>query len=321
MAVERSASVEDIARYSRATIAGGSKSFAAASRLLDSESREGAHMLYAWCRHCDDLIDAQHLGSAIDSRAAPSQATLEMLQHETRRALDGQPVEHPAFVALQCVARRYDIPERYPLELLQGFAMDVNRHEYGTLEDTLLYCYHVAGVVGVMMAHVMGVRGGDALLRAADLGIAFQLTNVARDVMDDARAGRMYLPATWLEEAGVPRSGFLQVEHRSAVFALVCRLLAHAERYYDSALEGLPRLDWRAAWGIATARYVYRDIGRLIVRRGPAALEQRVVVGRGRKLFGAARGLVRSLYASSLGRRSTPRPRAGLWTKSDQLDA
>jgi phytoene synthase len=313
--------VEDIAEYCRATIAGGSKSFAAASRLLDPETREGAHMLYAWCRHGDDVIDSQHLGSAIDSNAAPSQATLQLLEQETRRALDGQPVEHPAFVALQRVVRRYDIPERYPLELLQGFAMDVHRHEYSTVEDTLLYCYHVAGVVGVMMAHVMGVKSGDALLRAADLGIAFQLTNVARDVMDDARAGRIYLPATWLAEAGVSSRDLLQVEHRSAVFGLVCRLLAEAEHYYDSALEGLPHLGWRAAWGIATARYVYRDIGRLIVRRGPAALEERVVVGRGRKISGAARGLLRSLYASSIGRRSSVKPRIGLWTKSDQLDA
>jgi phytoene synthase len=277
-------------------------------------------MLYAWCRYCDDQIDSQHLGFATDETALSPEAALASLRVETRKALVGETVENPAFVAFQRVVERHEIPERYPMELLDGFAMDVDGHRYETLDDTLLYCYHVAGVVGVMMAYVMGVKSGDALLRAADLGIAFQLTNISRDVMDDARVGRVYLPADWLEASAVRPDEIVDTRHRPAVSTVVQRLLAEADRYYDSAVEGLPSLGWRSAWGIATARYVYRHIGRLIVRRGSAAWDERAVVGKGRKLLGAWCGLCRALYSSSLGRRQPPKPRTGLWTKATHDD-
>lgn len=312
---ERAGPPDEIERYSRATIEAGSKSFAAASRLLDSKSRESAHLLYAWCRYCDDQIDSQHLGSSPNVEYQASHAMLEALETDTRRALAGERVSHPAFVALQRVVRRHGIPDRYPLELLQGFRMDVEQYRYDRLEDTLLYCYHVAGVVGVMMAYVMGTKDGDALLRAADLGIAFQLTNIARDVMDDARVGRIYLPSEWMKEAGVPPEGILQSAHRPAVFVVVRRLLCEAENYYDSAVQGLPHLGWSAAWGIATARNIYRDIGRVIVKRGTAAWDERVVVGRARKLYGAVLGLQSSLIAHSVGKLIPARGRSGLWTK------
>ena len=96
------------------------------------------------------------------------------------------------------------MPHRYPLEHLDGFVMDVEGREYHTLTDTVEYCYHVAGVVGVMMAYIMGVRDEPTLDRATDLGLAFQLTNICRDVVEDAEVGRVYLPLDWLTEAGVP---------------------------------------------------------------------------------------------------------------------
>jgi len=277
-------------------------------------------MLYAWCRYCDDQIDSQHLGFAIERDPAPPRSRLEQLERETRRTLAGEPVEHPAFVALRRVVERHGIPHRYPLELLQGFAMDVEQRRYDELEDTLMYCYHVAGVVGVMMAYVMGVKDSDTLVRAADLGIAFQLTNIARDVMDDAHLGRTYLPSKWLAEAGVPPAEIMLAERRPAVFKVVKRLLDEAERYYDSAAEGLPQLGWRAAWGIATARIVYRDIGRIVIKRGPAAWDERAVVGRGRKVYGAMRGLLRAASAVSVGRQLPAKQRTALWTKSIQSD-
>ncbi len=275
-------------------------------------------MLYAWCRYCDDQIDSQHLGFPSEGDGPDEFATLASLREETRRALAGEPVEDPAFLALQQVVKRHDIPHRYPMELLDGFAMDVEQCNYDHLDDTLLYCYHVAGAVGVMMAIVMGVKGGDALVRAADLGIAFQLTNISRDVMDDASIGRVYLPADWLAAAGVARDEIMLTQHRPAVFSVVRRLLAEAELYYESAVEGLPELGWRAAWGIATARYVYRHIGRLVLKRGTSAWDERAVVSRGRKLVGACCGSLRSLNASTVGRVRSPRPRGDLWTKLDQ---
>jgi phytoene synthase len=199
--------------------------------------------------------------------------------------------------------------------------MDVGQCRYNELEDTLLYCYHVAGVVGVMMAYVLGATSSDTLLRAADLGIAFQLTNIARDVMDDARRGRIYLPSKWLAEVGVPSADIMLPEHRPAVFTVVRGLLDEADRYYDSAAKGLPQLRWRAAWGIATARTVYRNIGCVVVERGPAAWDRRAVVGRGRKVWGAFRGLLRAATAVSIGRLLPAKQRTGLWTKPVQNDA
>ena len=310
----------EISEYSRTAIVKGSKSFSAAARLLDARCRDGAQMLYAWCRYCDDQIDSQHLGFALDGRPSCPEDTLEALRHQTRRALAGERVENPAFVAFQSVVTEHGIPERYPLELLEGFAMDVGGFRYETLDETLLYCYHVAGVVGVMMAYVMGVESGDAQLRAADLGIAFQLTNISRDVIDDARAGRVYLPTAWLKTAGVPPDEILDARHRQGVFEVVRRLLREADRYYDSAVQGLPSLGWRSAWGIATARYVYRHIGRIIVKRGSAAWDERAVVGQGRKLLGAWCGLWLALYSRSRRGRRASKPRTGLWTKSTHDD-
>ena len=210
---------------SQAAIEQGSKSFAVAARLFDPPTREGAILLYAWCRHCDDQIDDQVLGFRTGRESAlPARERLAALERETRRALAGEPVDDPAFAALQAVARRHQIPERHPLDLLKGFAMDVEGTRYETLEDCCRYCYHVAGVVGVMMAHVMGARGEDTLDRAADLGLAFQMTNIVRDVVEDAEAGRVYLPGAWLADEGLQREEVASPEHRTAV----ARVASHA---------------------------------------------------------------------------------------------
>jgi len=307
--------VDPLVARSRAAIERGSKSFAAAARLFDPPTREGAILLYAWCRHCDDQVDEQVLGFRTGRPSLESaRDRLAALERETRRALAGEPVEEPAFAALQEVVRRHQIPDRHPLDHLKGFAMDVEGRRYETLEDCCQYAYHVAGVVGVMMAYVMGVRGEDTLDRAADLGIAFQMTNIARDVVDDAKAGRVYLPGDWLREAGVSPSEAGRPERRLAVHAVATRLLDEAERYYTSAEVGLGRLPFRSAWAVAAARRVYRDIGRIVRERGARAWDRRAGTGRARKalLVLAAAG-----DAAAARRRSgkPASPRAGLWTR------
>ena len=298
------------------TIQQGSKSFALAAQLFDPPTREGAILLYAWCRHCDDVTDDQILGfrsrPSSDDPPGPEER-LAGLERETRRALAGEPVAGPAFAALQEVVRRHRIPDRHPLDHLKGFAMDVERVRYETLEDSCRYCYHVAGVVGVMMAYVMGVHGEDTLDRASDLGLAFQMTNIARDVMDDAEAGRVYLPGGWLREAGVPVGEVARPQHRPAVFSVTERLLDEAERYYASAEVGLSRLPFRSAWAVATARRVYRDIGRLLRESGPRAWDRRARTGRGRKLS-LALAAAGDAWAAAR-RRETAVSRDGLWTR------
>ena len=304
----------DLVRTSRETIRKGSKSFAAAAALFDSDTRADAEMLYAWCRHCDDVIDGQELGRGM---ASPDMATasqrLTALYAKTRSALAGEATDDPDFGAFQRVAVRRHIPERYAIELLDGFAMDVSARRYETLEDTLDYCWHVAGVVGVMMALVMGVAPDDlaTLRRAQDLGLAFQLTNIARDVMEDAANGRIYLPAAWLVEAGVPDAEIAAPKHRPAVFAVTRRLLDAAEPYYDSALGGLAALPFRSAWAIGAARGVYRQIGVIVAQRGPRAWDRRAAASTPMKAWLALQG--GWLALASRGRPVAERP--ALWTK------
>ncbi|HEY0420135.1 MAG TPA: phytoene/squalene synthase family protein [Acetobacteraceae bacterium] len=288
----------------------GSKSFAAAARLFDRDTGQSAVMLYAWCRHCDDVVDGQTLGQGRNADSTPPEQRLARLEAETRRAFAGEPMTDPAFAALQQVARRHAIPERDALEHLAGFRMDVEGRRYETIEDTLDYCYHVAGVVGVMMAHIMGVRAPAVLDRACDLGIAFQLTNIARDVVEDAANGRVYLPDDWLAEAGI---GSIGPDTGAALAPVVAQLLALAEPYYASAGIGIRALPPRCAWAIATARGVYREIGMEVLRRGPRAWDRRVPSSKLRKLALVLRGGIEALRRG----RVPDIPRNGLWTRPD----
>lgn len=302
---------------SRETIQKGSKSFAAAAALFDAQTRADAEMLYAWCRYCDDVVDGQDLGHGM-TVLEPEEARrrLDSLYAKTRAALAGQAVDDPEFAAFQKVAQRRQIPERYAIDLIDGFAMDVAARQYATIEDTLDYCYHVAGVVGVMMALVMGVKPGDlaTLRRAQDLGLAFQLTNISRDVVEDAQNDRVYLPSTWLAEAGLKDDPATVADpaNRAAVAKVAARLLERAEPYYASALDGLPALPFRCAWAIGAARGVYRQIGVEVAKLGAHAWDARVSTSNLQKVGHALGGL-----GLAVGSRlaSAPRPRADLWSK------
>jgi phytoene synthase len=300
---------------SQATIAAGSKSFAAAARLFAPHTRESAVLLYAWCRYCDDLIDGQSLGRGRNAGSQAARKALAELRERTHAVFRGETPTDPAFAALAAIVRRHAMPEAYALAHLDGFAMDVGGRVYRSFDDTLDYCYHVAGVVGLMMAHVMGVRRTEVLDRACDLGIAFQLTNIARDVIEDATIGRVYLPGEWLEEAEVPIPEVAEPRHRAALAGVVARLLREAEPYYQSAALGIRDLPPRSAWAIATALRVYRAIGVEVVRRGPAAWDARVATSRLAKLGALIGGGGKALSAITAGRFRAPPPRGKLWTR------
>ena len=307
--------MDPLAARSRAIIRRGSKSFAAAARLFDARTRRRAYLLYAWCRHCDDCIDGQDLGFGLRSPKPEAQrARLAELRRKTEAAMAGAPPPDPVFAAFQQAFRTGHIPERYPRELLEGFAMDVERRAFLKLDDTLSYCYGVAGAVGCMMASLMGVRDAETLRRAADLGIALQLTNIARDLMQDAADGRCYLPQEWLEEAGIPKDPAAFSSQPEPLFPLIERLLNLADRYYASAEWGIGQLPLRSAWAVCAARRVYREIGELVRRRGAAAWRQRTKVSAPRKLWMAAASLPDALRARHRARRQEPPPRTGLWT-------
>ena len=301
---------------SRLIIKSGSKSFATAAKLFNEETRDNAYMLYAWCRHCDDVIDNQELGfNSQPQEAEVTRRVLDELKEKTQAAIDDKPSDDPIFEGLRYVLKANEIPGRYPLELLEGFAMDAAEHRYKSFDETLQYCYYVAGVVGLMMAYVMGARDEAALQRATDLGIAFQLTNISRDVREDALIGRVYLPEDWLAAAGIPPQELSNPEYSAALMKVVERLLNEADRYYASADQGLRALGFRSAWAVASARGVYKAIGDKVRERGVSALTERVVVRKRRKLLGIAEGMIDALKASWFDNKTQPAPRdSDLWT-------
>ena len=297
-------------QHAQATIARGSKSFAAAARLFDPETRRDVMLLYTWCRHCDDVTDGQEFGRGRLQTA--SLESLDRLRADSMAALSSAPSGALPYQALAEVAARHPISPALVEAHIRGFELDVAGWQPETLDDTLRYSYHVAGSVGIMMALIMGVRDTATLQRACDLGLAFQLTNIARDVVEDALAGRCYLPADWLRAADLQVSDLAEETCRAKAFPLVCRLIETAEPYYASARIGERALPVRAAWAIATARGVYRDIGSQIRRRGHQRMDERSYTSKAQKAWRVATGGLQVLGGRL--RRADGRSRQGLWT-------
>lgn len=269
----------------RDSIVRGSRSFAAASRLFDRTTRERVWLLYAWCRACDDIADAQDHGGKLGDQSGADKrlASIRML---TRRALANEDTCLPAFDALGLLARETGLTQAMADDVVAGFALDAADWRPAREADTLRYCYHVAGAVGVMMAVVMGVgpRDEDTLDRACDLGIAFQLGNIARDVAEDHAAGRCYLPGEWLAEAGIAPGDLMAPEHRAAVAGMIARLAELARTYEASARVGARRLRFRQRWAVLSAAGIYGAIARKAARLGEAALDRRITTSGAAKL-------------------------------------
>ncbi|MBC2665916.1 phytoene/squalene synthase family protein [Novosphingobium flavum] len=275
----------------RETIARGSKSFAAASTLFGRETRERVWLLYAWCRACDDLADAQDMGGALGDQAGAAER-LARIRSLTAMALAGEPSGEPSFDAFAVVAAECGITAEMAEDVIAGFALDAAEWTPRSEADLLQYCFHVAGAVGVMMAVVMGVAANDedTLDRACDLGLAFQLGNIARDVAEDDRAGRCYLPAEWLAEADIPPGEQMKPPYREALMGAAGRLCRLAEDYEASARVGAARLGFRERWAVLAAAGIYGAIARKVAARGGHAWDRRVSTGKWEKLGHLARG-------------------------------
>jgi phytoene synthase len=282
--------------HARQSIARGSKSFATASRLFDKATRERVWLLYAWCRACDDLADAQDHGGQLGDQSGADER-LGTIRGLTHAAFAGTPTGNPAFDALGLLARETGITCAMADDVIAGFALDAAGWRPASEADMLRYCYHVAGAVGVMMAAVMGVspHDEDTLARACDLGIAFQLANIARDVAEDHAAGRCYLPGEWLAEAGIAREALMERRHRAPLARMVQRLCALEGRYAASARVGAARLAFRQRWAVLAAAGIYGAIARQAERRGEAALASRITISSAAKLGFLARALVQTL--------------------------
>ncbi len=286
-----------------------------ASKLFDRRTRERAWLLYAWCRKCDDIADGQDHGGAM-RWVADGQARLSTLRVLTDAALKGEPTGDPAFDGFGLVMRECAIPHRFAHDLLEGFALDAREWRPRSQDDMLRYCYHVAGAVGCMMAVLMGVDPQDraTLDRACDLGLAFQLANIARDIAEDEAADRCYLPEIWLVEMDIPPGEHMKPWVRPRLAMLGRRLADMAAAYERSARHGTGALPPRAAWAVLAAAGIYGDIAREVARRGAKAWDRRVVTPRREKLGWVAKAAAQVVGRSRRWPAEEPRP-AELWTR------
>ena len=264
----------------RELMRGGSKSFFAASKLLPVRLRPPATALYAYCRLADDAIDLGH----------DLQLAMQDLQHRLDEIYEGRPGTLDADRALAHVVHRYGIPRGLLDALLDGFLWDTQDRRYETLADVEAYGARVAGTVGAMMSIIMGASTDTAIARACEMGVAMQLTNIARDVGEDARNGRLYLPRAWFREIGMDADAWIAnpvFDARIAGFTQ--RLLLRADVLYRRGEFGLAELPWDCRPAIQAARLVYAEIGKKLEREGLNSIDHRTVVSTSRKLALIAR--------------------------------
>lgn len=259
----------------RAAIRTGSLSFHAASRLLPARVRDPALALYAFCRLADDAVDEGNdkVGAVL------------RLRDRLERVYQGRPLEAAPDRAFACVVESFDMPRALPDALLEGMAWDAVGRRYDDLSGVMSYSARVAAAVGAMMCVLMRVREADALARACDLGLAMQLTNIARDVGEDARAGRIYLPLDWVADAGMAPETFLADPRPSpAIRQATARLLAKADQLYLRSEAGVSALPIACRPGILAARLIYAGIGGAVARAGHDGVTARARTTKGQKL-------------------------------------
>jgi phytoene synthase len=283
-------------RACRRLLREGSKSFYAASLLLPSRVRDDSGAVYAWCRVADH---------AVDRTMRPAEA-LESIRTGLERVYVGRP-EGSVERAFADAVFRNRISRDIPEAMLEGFEWDVGGRRYETTADVIDYCVRVGGTVGAMMTVVMDRREPEILAASCRLGVAMQLTNIARDVGEDARAGRLYLPQDRLLEAGVdPEEWLTSPAPLEAVRDAVRSLLDDADELYGAAWPGIEGLPTRCRPAIRAAALVYAEIGRKVRDADYDSVTQRAWTGKMEKT---------RLLARSLGRRP------GAWARSNRFDA
>ena len=258
------------------------RSFYLASHTLPRGKRREAWAIYTFCRVADDAIDLT------DDRPR----ALADLRHRLDAVYAGRPRPIVADRALACVVQRRGIPRALLEGLLEGFEWDAAGRQYTTIDELYDYGARVAGTVGAMMSLVMDTRSPGALARACELGVAMQLTNIARDVGEDARNGRLYLPLAWMREAGIDPDAWLAAPvFDAALGTVIARVIATADALYQRAESGIRELPRDCRPAIQAARLVYAEIGRGVARAGFDSVSSRAVISGQRKVVLMARAL------------------------------
>ncbi|MFD1509861.1 15-cis-phytoene synthase [Lacimonas salitolerans] len=282
--------------HCREAIRHGSLSFHAASRLLPARVRDPALALYAFCRLADDEVDLK------EDKAASVLALRERLE----LAYAGRPRNAAPDRAFTALIEEFDMPRALPEAMLEGLAWDAMERRYATLSDLHAYSARVASAVGAMMCVLMRVRDADALARACDLGVAMQLTNIARDVGEDAREGRLYLPTDWLAEAGIDPAEMLASPRATpALRGVVRRLLRQADELYHRSEAGVAALPVDCRPGIFAARHIYAGIGGQVRAQGFDSITARARTNTGQKIGWLGLSMIRAGVTLVMPRRAT----------------
>ncbi len=277
--------------HARLLTAHHSKSFYISARMLPRERRWATYALYGFCRYADNLIDNPRQRSTAELLAETDFIANE-LQIAYRTGESEHPVIHPFIV----VAKRYGIPLEYPLDLLKGVKMDIQCTRYQTFEDLYVFCYRVAGVVGLMMTHVLGYKDPAAFQYAEKLGVAMQLTNILRDVKEDKNMGRIYLPLNELQRFGAAEQDIIHENMTENLRELMQFQVKRAHHYYEEANQGIPMLYRKSQFAIYSASKIYRGILRKIEARDYNPFLGRVFVSQMKKIGILSREILRTRF-------------------------
>ena len=273
-------------QYCQDKAAKSGSSFYYSFRFLPPHKRRAITALYAFCREVDDVVDEC-------SDANVARTTLNWWRGEVAEIYSGRP-QHPVSQALVPVVKQFNLAQELLLEIIDGMEMDIDQPRYPDFESLQLYCYRVASVVGLLSAEIFGYSDRRTLEYAHDLGIAFQLTNIIRDVGEDARRNRIYLPMDELQQFGVAAADILNARETENFHRLMAFQVERAQRYYRQALDRLPATDRKAQRTGLIMAAIYRATLDEVVASGCHVLRERVSLGAGYKLWLAFKTWIRS---------------------------
>ena len=252
-------------------------SFLSAFIFLKKEKREALTALYAYCREVDDIAD-----ECIDHEIASKK--LNWWREEVERLFKGEP-QHPVSKALHPFLSHFNLSKNYFIEIIDGMEMDVKFNRYESFEQLELYCYRVASCVGILSAHIFGFKNKDTLTFAKNLGIALQLTNIIRDLGEDARRGRIYIPLDELKKLGVSEEEIISLKNSKKIKILVQNQADRAKKFYDLASKTLPIEDKKSQKISLVMGNIYYVLLKEIVKDNPEKiLNQKTILPGFRKM-------------------------------------
>lgn len=264
-------------QYCESKVAESGSNLTAAFKILDPDRRAAINALYAFCREVDDVVD---------ECSEPQLAAIKLSWWKTEldRLFQGQ-AQHPVTKALAARLQDYGLPQECFHEIIAGVEMDLTQNRYATWSDLDVYCDRVAGAVGLLSARIFGTVSPATLDYAITLGRALQYTNIIRDVGDDARKGRIYLPAEAMQQTGLDAGSILRLEHSPALYQLLHHMADRAHKLYDQAVNTLPAGERRAQRPGLMMAAIYRDLLRLLESESFQIMHQRLSVAPARKLW------------------------------------